>query len=132
MSYTKLHPNNARQIATLENKVLCLKSVMEKISVDINTISEEERIVLSGILNNTDPMSRTPNFDRVVTAGNILVDTYDVSVANVGLTNGTVLGTTIKAGEILNFNAGSLNNYYPAGTFSYDATGTEFMIIYNS
>lgn len=132
MSYTKVHPNHARQVATLENKVLCLKSVMEKISGDINIISEEERVILNGILSNTDPMSRTPNFNRVTSSGSVLVNTYDVSVANVGLTDGTVLGTTIKKGEILNFNAGSLNNYYPAGSFSYDATGTEFMIIYNS
>ena len=132
MTYVKVHPNHARQVATLENKVLCLKSVMEKINRDINTISEEERDVLNGILSNTDQMARTPNFIRTTSTGNITINTYDVSVANVGSTDGVVLGTVIRTGEILNFNAGSLNNFYPANSFPYDATGTEFMIIYNS
>ena len=77
-------------------------------------------------------VARTPNFIRPTTASNIAVLTYDVAVSNVGLSDGTVLGTTIRPGETLNFNAGALNNFYAAGTFTYDATGTEFIIIYNS
>lgn len=87
---------------------------------------------LSNVESNTDSQERTPNFIRPTTSGNIAVLTYDVSVHNSGTADGTVLGTTIKPGETLNFNAGSLNNYYSAGVFTYDATGTEFLIIYNS
>lgn len=76
--------------------------------------------------------ARTPNFDRPTGIGSIAVIAYDVSVSNVGTADGTVLGTTIKPGETLPFDAGALNNYYPAGTFTYDATGTEFIVKYNS
>ncbi len=53
---------------------------------------------------------------------------YSVSVANVGSNPGSVLGQTIKAGEVLNFSADAINNYF--NSFVYDATGTEFVIIY--
>jgi hypothetical protein len=54
---------------------------------------------------------------------------YSVSVANTGLANGAVLGTEIiRPGEILNFSADSLNNYFTS--FAYDATGTDFLITF--
>lgn len=55
---------------------------------------------------------------------------YSVSVANVGSANGSVLGvaSNIKPGEVLNFSADAVNNYFTS--FAYDATGTEFIIIY--
>lgn len=55
---------------------------------------------------------------------------YSVSVANVGSANGSVLGVAgnIKPGEVLNFSADAINNYF--NSFAYDATGTEFIIIY--
>lgn len=62
---------------------------------------------------------------------NTVADTlFSVSVANVGLADGTILSpsVTIKPGEVLNFSADALNNYFTS--FPYDATGTEFIIIY--
>jgi hypothetical protein len=53
---------------------------------------------------------------------------YSVSVANVGSANGTVLGATIKPGEVLNFSADAINNYF--NSFAYNASGTEFIIIF--
>lgn len=53
---------------------------------------------------------------------------YSVSVANVGSNNGTVLGATIKPGEVLNFSADAINNYF--NSFAYNASGTEFIIIF--
>lgn len=54
---------------------------------------------------------------------------FSVSVANVGSSDGTVLaGVTIKPGEVLNFSADAVNNYFTS--FPYNATGTEFVIIY--
>lgn len=82
--------------------------------------------------NRLTALERTPNFDRATTSGSIGVITYDVAVSNVGVADGAVLGGTIKPGETLNFNAGSLNNFYAAGTFTYDGTGTELILIYNS
>ncbi len=55
---------------------------------------------------------------------------FSVSVANVGLADGTVLGAAIRPGEILNFSADAVNNYFTS--FAYNATGTEFIIIYVS
>jgi hypothetical protein len=55
---------------------------------------------------------------------------FSVSVANVGAANGSLLGVanSIKPGEVLNFSADAVNNYFT--TFAYDATGTEFIIIF--
>ena len=75
---------------------------------------------------------RTPNIVRATGIGTIAPVVYSFSVSNVGAGNGTLLGQTIKAGETVNFDGGAINNYYPAGTVTYDATGTEFLIIYNS
>lgn len=77
--------------------------------------------------------SRTPGIIRPTGAGNVnsvAATFYSVSVANVGSADGDVLGGTnnIKPGEVLNFSADAVNNYFTS--FAYDATGTEFIIIY--
>jgi hypothetical protein len=66
------------------------------------------------------------NVNTVPASGRI----YSVSVANVGAANGSVLGgaSNIKPGEVLNFSADAVNNYFTS--FAYDATGTEFIIIF--
>ena len=85
------------------------------------------------IATNTTGVARTPGIIRPTGAGNVntvAANFFSVSVANVGAANGTVLAslTTIKPGEILNFSADAVNNYF--NSFAYDATGTEFIIIY--
>jgi len=70
------------------------------------------------------------NFIRVTGSGSIDVDFGSISVSNVGGADGSFLGTTLKDGETLNFDAGSINNFFRADSISYDATGTEFIIIY--
>ena len=76
---------------------------------------------------------RTTGMIRPTGSGNVssaAATFFSVSVANVGAANGTVLAslTTIKPGEVLNFSADAINNYFTS--FAYDATGTEFIIIY--
>jgi hypothetical protein len=76
-------------------------------------------------------LARTPNAIRPInTSGTVTGTIYSISVANVGAANGTVLTsvTTIKPGEVLNFSADAINNYF--NSFAYNATGTEFIIIY--
>lgn len=78
-------------------------------------------------------LARTPGVIRPTGSGNVssaAATFFSVSVANVGAANGTVLAslTTIKPGEVLNFSADAINNYFTS--FAYDATGTEFIIIY--
>lgn len=77
---------------------------------------------------------RTTGMIRPVnTSGNVNTEPgastfFSVSVANVGSADGTVLGQTIKPNESLNFTADAINNYF--SSFAYDATGTEFILIY--
>jgi hypothetical protein len=89
---------------------------------------------LQNVETNTTGVARTPGFIREVNAAgdlNSVVSTfYSVSVANVGSADGTVLGAVIRPGEILNFSADSLNNFFTS--FPYAATGTEFIIIFVS
>jgi hypothetical protein len=78
-------------------------------------------------------LARTPGVIRPTGSGDVntaAATFFSVSVANVGTNNGTVLDTltTIKPGEVLNFSADAINNYFTS--FKYNATGTEFIIIY--
>lgn len=84
------------------------------------------------IANNQEGIVRTPGMLRPTGPGDVNVAStslFSVSVANVGAANGTVLDSvTIKPGEVLNFSADAINNYFTS--FAYNATGTEFIIIY--
>jgi hypothetical protein len=73
---------------------------------------------------------KTPNFIRATGSSSIASACTSVSVANVGAANGTFLGTTIKTGETLSFDAGAIGNYFAAGSITYNGTGTELLIIY--
>jgi hypothetical protein len=78
-------------------------------------------------------VARTLNAIRPTsTSGTVTGTIYSISVANVGAANGTVLAslTVIKPGEILNFSADAINNYFTS--FPYDASTTEFIITYIS
>lgn len=83
------------------------------------------------IASNQNNGNTTPNFIRVTGSGSIASTTISFSVANVGVADGIFLGSTIKVGEVLNFSAGPFRTYV-SGSATYDATGTEFIIIYNT
>lgn len=89
---------------------------------------------LQGIINalsgSTNGQARQAGVERVSVPFISLVNVYSFSVANVGTANGTVAGVTIKPGEILNYDAGGINNYFAAGDLSADGTGTELLISY--
>lgn len=76
------------------------------------------------------PQAKVTNVLRTSTTGTITSGKFSVSFGNVGSANGTVKGQVLKPFETINFDAGSLNNTLDA--ISYDATGTEFLIIYIS
>lgn len=88
--------------------------------------------VMDSLSGGSTGQARTPDIIRATGAGSIGFLIYDFSVSNVGAANGTILGKTIKPGETFTFDGGAINNYYPAGTVTYDGTGTELVIIYNS
>jgi hypothetical protein len=55
---------------------------------------------------------------------------YSISIANVGSATGTVLGANLMAGEVISIDAGAVNNTLSAIT--YNAAGTEFLIVYTA
>ena len=87
---------------------------------------------LAQLVTNTSAVGRTPNYIRTSTSGTVAPITYSLSIANVGIGNGVFLGNTIKPGESVSFGSDGINNYYAASTFTYDGTGTELLITYNS
>lgn len=106
---------NNQPIAVDANGVLAIQDNGGSITVDGGT----------GLLRTTG-MIRPTGSGNVNTAAATF---YSVSVANVGSANGTVLSAvTIKPGEVLNFSADAINNFF--NSFAYNATGTEFIIIY--
>lgn len=72
--------------------------------------------------------SRIPAAQRVAGAWTNTVNVYSFSVANVGAGNGTVLGATIKPGEVVNYDANGVNNYFAAGSITANGAGTELLI----
>jgi len=81
------------------------------------------------VLNGLGGGPRSAKLSREIGPGIIGEKVYSFSVSNVGSADGVLLGSTLKAGETVNFD-GNGNNYFPLGAISFDATGTEFLIIY--
>lgn len=105
---------------------------LEVINTNTSPVGGLATEATSNNLNSTiQPQTRTAGIIRPTGVGNVntvAAQFYSVSVANVGLADGTVLGVAIRPGEILNFAADSLNNYFTS--FAYDATGTDFVITF--
>ena len=118
---TYINPNT--YLAQIVSNTTGLATETTLSNVDLN---------VSQLVINTSPYNRTPNYIRSNTVGVIGPITYSLSIANVGSANGTFLGATIKPGESVNFGADGINNSYAASTFTYDGTGTELLITYNS
>jgi hypothetical protein len=74
---------------------------------------------------------RTPTFLRPAgTDGTIAAGTFSMSFASVGTANATVGGITLKPGEIINFDAGAINNTLGAVSYVTSApAGAELLII---
>jgi hypothetical protein len=111
-----------------------------ELQVDILSLPNEGQQTMANsisvaLASNQTGAARTAGILRPTAAGNVnsvAATFYSVSVANVGSADGSVLGvaSNIKPGEVLNFSADAINNYF--NSFAYDATGTEFIIIYVS
>jgi hypothetical protein len=85
------------------------------------------------VTQNGTPLARQTREAKIIRprgSGNISEECYSVSVSNVGGSDGVFLGERLKDGETLNFDAGSINNFFRAESITYDATDTEFIIIY--
>lgn len=132
--FVKLPLSGITNQPTWTNDVAGANNAVTTISTWINTAIAglATEATLQNVETNTTGVARTPGIIRPNnTSGDVntvAATFYSVSVANVGLADGTVLGATIKPGEVLNFSADALNNFFTS--FAYDATGTEFIIIY--
>ena len=88
---------------------------------------------LSNIDSNTGSL-RTPVIISTSGSGTIAPQIHNVSFYNSGAATGTITvnGTTINlpTGVSVNYNAGGNNNRYAVNIFSYNATGTTFLISY--
>lgn len=80
----------------------------------------------------------TPNLLISTNNDNIGVNVRSISIANIGTADGQVSVdggmnySLLPKGVTVNLDAGGLFDYYPAGLFYWDATGTTFMITFNS
>ena len=83
--------------------------------------------VLAGISQLLSARTPTPVIERKSGTGTI-PKSFSFSVANVGSANGTLMGVTLGPGEVVNYDAGVLNNSFPS--IAYNATGTTFLITY--
>ena len=141
-------PNNTKALVTGLQELLVL--VSENSGLATEATLELVRLLLVGIeadttaietntgltATNTTAAARTtgmlrPNNGVDPASGDlntVQATFFSVSVANVGSSDGIVLGKTIKPNESLNFTADAINNYF--SSFTYDAAGTEFILIY--
>jgi hypothetical protein len=129
---TKVHVTGQEELLVqLSNNGVAVDSATEATLQNVDTNITNIDTNIANILGNTDGVLRAPSMLRTTALGNlssVASKIYSVSVANVGSANGIVLGATLKPGEIINFDASSLNHYF--NQFAYDATGTEFIITY--
>jgi len=115
-----------------------LKQLLEKSCVANDTRTAEHTEVVSlldsiaTVVIANYGVERTPNLIRAVDIGALSGNVYSFSVYNAGNIDGEVLGGVIKPGETFNFNAGSVNNYFDVSIITFDGTGTELVIIYNT
>ena len=141
-------PNNTKALVTGLQELLVLVSDSSGLATEATL--ELVRLLLVGIeadttaiatstattAVNTTGVARTPGMTRATGAGPLDLVTvvgsnlFSVSVANVGSTDATVLGATIKPNESLNFNADAVNNFFT--TFTYDPLTSELLFIYVS
>jgi len=124
--------NNVRAQVTGQEELLVKVNSSNVSPIGQKTMDESLSVTLAsnqvGIARTTGMIRPNNIFGDVNSAAGSVF--FSVSVANVGAANGSVLGEDIKPGEVLNFSADAINNYFT--TFAYDATGTEFIIIFVS
>jgi hypothetical protein len=84
---------------------------------------------------NTRPVQRRGFIDRYPfgSTGSLGTSVYSISIANTGTADATVNGSTIRPGEVLNFDAGGMNNFFPPNYWNFDCTanpGAELLVTY--
>jgi hypothetical protein len=107
---------------------------IESMATDMNTLFgyvNDLETLISTLSNYISPYSTTSTIIlRPTNSGTIVDDVRSISISNVGVANGTVNTVSIKPGETINIDAGGIRNRLTASSIAYNATGTEFLIVY--
>lgn len=125
----------ADELTLLKGIAQEINTTAEEINVELANVATET--TLANILANTEVIIVTPNIVRVTnnSAAFPATNFRTMSFANTGVANALINGVILKPGEILNWDAGALNNVYAAGVFSYNCTtnpGAELLIKWNT
>jgi hypothetical protein len=88
--------------------------------------------VIDNLSGSTPGQARVPHIVRVTNSWSNPTAIFSFSIGNVGASNGTVLGQTIKPGEVVNYDASGENNFFASGIVTVNGSGTELLITYIS
>ena len=114
--------NNTQAQVTGQNELL--------VRVNSSEINIDYTDLLNTIIGYISPLIRRAQIERVTGAWSNVRPIYSFSVANVGTGNGECQGIVIKPGEVVNFDAGAIGNFFDVDTVSADGTDTELLITY--
>jgi hypothetical protein len=133
--YLQPNVNNGLNIANqLSETISGGDQTLANLLVDSVVGSNQSAANLLYDIANSLNAQRTPKIIETTTSGTIGVQIHNISIANTGNATGTITvdGTTINlpSGISINYNAGGLNNRFAVNKFSYNATGTTFLINY--
>ena len=102
------------------------------IASDVTSIQNNATFIPT-IATNTSPNSKTATFIRDTGSLTAIPQCSSVSFASVGTADALINGVALSPGQTINFDAGSLNNYFVALTFTADTltiAGSELLITY--
>jgi hypothetical protein len=128
--------NSATSLSNIDGTTQTIEGYSQNIqnntsAISTNTLNSSNSLTS---INNQISILRFPEVLSSSASGTIAVITHNISIANVGSATGTITvnGTTVNllAGVSIDYNSGGLNNRFAANLFSYNATGTTFLIQY--
>lgn len=103
--------------------------LIENQSGNFNTAADLLHFIYESLI-----ATRQANIIQSSTTGTINQQAHNVTFANVGNAVGTITvnSTTVNlpVGATLTYNAGGIQNKFPSNEFSYNATGTTFLITF--
>lgn len=105
----------------------------QELLVKVNSVASSSdaatETTLAAVDTKLTATTRTPNIFRYTNSGTIAAGAYSMSIANVGSANATVKTVTLKPGESISFDAGSLNNTLAAVAYDATTSGAELLVI---
>jgi len=115
------------------NSTEAMVTGQQELLVKVNSVAASSdaatETTLSAVNTKLTTAVRTPNIARYTNAGTIAAGAYSMSIANVGTANATVKTVTLKPGETVSFDAGSLNNTLAAVAYDATTSGAELLVI---